>query len=83
MISFEPRAGRAAADRFLERVRLAAAAPSLGGVETLVTRPAATSHASISPEERRRAGIPESLVRISVGIEDAGDLIADFGNALS
>ena len=56
---------------------------SLGGVETLVTRPAATSHASLSAEERERAGIPEGLIRVAVGIESPADLIADLEQALA
>ena len=57
-------------------------APSLGGVETLVTRPVTTSHAGMSVEERRKAGISDSLVRVSVGLEATEDLIEDFGAAL-
>jgi len=63
-------------------VTLAYAAPSLGGVETLITRPAATSHAGMSPENRDRLGITADLVRISTGIEGTQDLISDFGRAL-
>lgn len=83
MISFELKGGPPAVDRFLDRVTLAAVAPSLGGVESLVTLPAATSHAALSPEERRRAGISETLIRLSVGIEGTRDLIEDLANALS
>jgi cystathionine beta-lyase/cystathionine gamma-synthase len=57
-------------------------APSLGGVETLVTRPVLTTHVGISPEERRVVGIHDGLVRVSVGIEGAADLCRDFLNAL-
>jgi len=57
-------------------------APSLGGPETLVTRPAATSHAGLSPEERARIGIGDGLVRVSIGLEAPEDLIEDFGRAL-
>jgi cystathionine gamma-synthase/cystathionine gamma-lyase/cystathionine beta-lyase len=66
----------------LDAVTLAYPAPSLGGVETLITRPAATSHAGMSPEDRDRLGITTDLVRISCGIEGTDDLIADFGQAL-
>jgi cystathionine beta-lyase/cystathionine gamma-synthase len=83
MLSFRTRGGEAAAIRFLEGVRLPYVAPSLGGVETLVTRPAATSHAGMSPEDRARLGITDDLIRVSVGIEDEEDLIADFVNALA
>lgn len=82
MLSFRTRGGEAAAQRFLEGVRIPYVAPSLGGVETLVTRPAATSHAGMSPEDRARVGITDDLVRVSVGIEDQGDLIEDFERAL-
>lgn len=82
MLSFRVRGGEAAAERFLGGVRIPYVAPSLGGVETLVTRPAATSHAGMSPEDRARSGITDDLVRVSVGIEDSEDLIADFRQAL-
>jgi cystathionine beta-lyase/cystathionine gamma-synthase len=83
MLSFELKGGLEAAKQFMERVELPIAAPSLGGIETLVTRPATTSHSGMSPEERNEVGITDSLVRLSVGIEDVGDLIADFDQALS
>jgi cystathionine beta-lyase/cystathionine gamma-synthase len=57
-------------------------APSLGGVETLITQPAVTSHSALSTEERESLGIRDSLVRLSVGIEATADLIADLGHAL-
>lgn len=83
MISFEARGGAEAAERMFKRLRLPIHAPSLGGPETLVTRPAATSHAGLSPEDRARIGISDGLVRVSIGLEAAEDLIEDFGNALS
>jgi len=83
MLSFELKGGLEAAKQFMERVELPIAAPSLGGIETLVTRPATTSHSGMSPEERKAVGITDSLVRLSVGIEDVGDLISDFDQALS
>lgn len=61
---------------------LPASAPSSGGVESLITRPVLTSHAGMSPEDRERVGVTDDLVRVSVGIEDADDLIADFAQAL-
>ncbi len=70
------------AKRFLRRVRLCALAESLGGVETLISHPATMTHASIPPEERRRIGITDGLVRISVGLEDAEDIIDDLARAL-
>lgn len=82
MLSFELRGGKAAAERLLARVRLPIVAPSLGGAETLITRPAATSHAGLSAEERRRAGITDGLVRLSVGLEASEDLIEDLAAAL-
>jgi cystathionine beta-lyase/cystathionine gamma-synthase len=63
-------------------VRLPIIAPSLGGVETLVIRPATTSHAGMSPEDRARLGITDSLIRVSVGIEAADDIMEDFAQAL-
>ena len=69
--------------RFLERCRLFTLAESLGGVESLIEHPAIMTHASIPPEQRARLGISDSLVRLSVGIEDADDLVADLAQALS
>jgi cystathionine gamma-synthase/cystathionine gamma-lyase/cystathionine beta-lyase len=82
MLSFRPRGGVAAADRLLSLVTLPFVAPSLGGVETLMTRPAATSHAGLSFEDRRKAGIDEDLIRVSCGIEDTSDLVEDLRQAL-
>ncbi|HET9972453.1 MAG TPA: PLP-dependent transferase [Streptosporangiaceae bacterium] len=82
MLSLRLRGGEQAARALVDAVTLAYAAPSLGGVETLITRPAATSHAGMSPEDRDRLGITADLVRISTGIEGAQDLIGDFGRAL-
>ena len=77
MLSFEPAGGTEAARAFLEGVEVPLRAPSLGGVESLVTRPAASSHASMSREEREAQGITDGLIRVSVGIEGADDLSAD------
>lgn len=82
MLSFEVREGLEAAQRFLERVTLPVVAPSLGGVESLVTRPATTSHAGMSPEDRKALGITDSLIRLSVGLEATEDLLDDFTEAL-
>jgi cystathionine beta-lyase/cystathionine gamma-synthase len=82
VLSFELGGGVAAAEALLRRVEIAAFAPSLGGTETLITRPAATSHAGLSPDERRAIGIADGLVRLSVGIEATEDLIADLAQAL-
>jgi cystathionine beta-lyase/cystathionine gamma-synthase len=70
------------ARRVLNRVRLMALAESLGGVETLIGHPASMTHASVPPERRAAIGLTDSLIRISVGIEDAEDLIADVKQAL-
>jgi cystathionine beta-lyase/cystathionine gamma-synthase len=69
-------------DRFLRRLGIVAVAGSLGGVESLAMRPAAVSHAGLTPEERARMGITDSLVRLSVGLESPQDLIADLDQAL-
>ena len=68
--------------RMLERTRLFTLAESLGGVESLIGHPASMTHASIPPQQRTALGITDNLVRLSVGIEDAGDLIADLEQAL-
>ena len=82
MISIELNDGLPAAARLIDRLQLPLFAPSLGGVESLVTRPAMSSHASLTPQERAEIGIADgSLVRISVGIEAVEDLIADFDQA--
>jgi cystathionine beta-lyase/cystathionine gamma-synthase len=72
----------ASAKKFLKRVRLCALAESLGGVETLISHPATMTHASIPPEQRHRIGVTDGLVRISVGLEDVDDIIADLAHAL-
>ncbi len=82
MLSFELRGGLEAAERFMERITLPVSAPSLGGIESLITRPATTSHAGMSPQDRQALGISDSLIRVSVGIEATEDLIADFAQAL-
>ncbi len=71
------------ARRFLKHVRLCALAESLGGVETIITHPATMTHAAIPAEERKAIGVTDGLVRISVGIEDVDDLIADLEKALN
>jgi cystathionine beta-lyase/cystathionine gamma-synthase len=83
MLSFDLEGGVAAAERLFSRLRLPINAPSLGGPETLVTRPALTSHAGLDPEVRRGLGIGDGLVRMSVGLEDPDDLLADLQQALS
>lgn len=82
VLSFDLKGGVAAAERFIGALTLPINAPSLGGVESLVTLPARTSHAGMTAAERARAGIAEGLIRLSVGLEAADDLIDDLANAL-
>jgi cystathionine beta-lyase/cystathionine gamma-synthase len=82
MVSLTLEGGGDAADRFMSRLRVALPAPSLGGVETLVSQPRFTSHSGLTPAQRRDQGIPDGFVRLSIGIEDSGDLVADFARAL-
>ncbi len=67
----------------MERVELFSLAESLGGVESLINHPASMTHASIPKEERIKNGLSDSLIRLSIGVEDAEDLIADLDQALS
>jgi cystathionine beta-lyase len=83
MLSFEVDERKVTCDRFLRRLKLVTPALSLGGVETIVCAPAATSHAKLTPAERAQLGISDGLLRLSVGIEDAEDIIADIAQALS
>jgi cystathionine beta-lyase/cystathionine gamma-synthase len=73
--------GGPAADRFCASLKLAAVAPSLGGVETLVSQPRLTSHVDLSPAERTALGIDDGMIRISVGLEDPADLKTEFAAA--
>ena len=82
MLSFELEGGEAAARVFVEGLRWFTLAESLGGVESLICHPAGMTHAAMAPDARRRAGIADGLLRVSVGIEDASDLLADFEAAL-
>jgi len=82
MLSFELKGGIKAAKNFLNKVKIPTIAPSLGGVETLITRPATTSHSGMTPEDREKIGITDSLIRLSVGIEAAEEIIEDFDQAL-
>jgi cystathionine beta-lyase/cystathionine gamma-synthase len=77
------KAGLAAARRFCDRVQIFLLAASLGGTESLVVLPIYTSHVNMSAEELRGAGVEPSTVRVSVGLEDAGDLIEDLRQALA
>jgi cystathionine beta-lyase/cystathionine gamma-synthase len=82
VLSFELRGALSRADEFAARVRIPIVAPSLGGVHTLLTRPATTSHAGLTRAQREHLGISDSLLRLSVGIESPLDLIADLEQAL-
>jgi len=83
MMTFEIRGGLEAARKFLKAVQIFACAESLGGVESLIEHPAIMTHASVPRETREKLGISDGLIRLSVGIEDADDLIADLQNALA
>src|SRR5579859_450284 len=82
MVTFEVEGTGEDARRVSEAMRLFTLATSLGGVESLVSIPVLTSHAMISPEQRQKMGVTEQMVRLSVGIENADDLIADLEHAL-
>jgi cystathionine gamma-lyase len=82
VVTFFLKGGIAEARRFLERLEVFTLAESLGGVESLVDHPAIMTHASVPPETRAKLGISDSLVRLSVGIEDTDDLVADLASAL-
>lgn len=82
MMSFELRGGVEAAELFMRKARLPIVAPSLGGVETLMTRPSRTSHSGMLVDERRRLGISDELIRFSVGIEATSDIMTDLEQAL-
>ena len=82
MVSAIVKGGQEAAVRFLERCRIFTLAESLGGVESLIEHPGIMTHASVPAEVRREIGIDDALVRLSVGVEDAGDLVADLEQAL-
>jgi cystathionine beta-lyase/cystathionine gamma-synthase len=82
MLALELAGAGRAADRFVRKLRIIRHAPSLGGVDSLVSEPRFTSHAHLTAEERARRGLPDGFLRLSVGIEDAADLIADIEHAL-
>ncbi len=82
MLSFELNGGLETAERFMAALTIPIIAPSLGGVESLITRPAATSHSGMSAADRARAGISDALIRVSVGLEGTDDLIEDLSAAL-
>jgi len=82
MVGLELRGGVPAAERLLGRLKLVAHAPSLAGVESLVSEPRLTSHKAIGAAGRARIGIPDGFLRLSCGIEDADDIIADLAEGL-
>jgi methionine-gamma-lyase len=82
MVAFEVEGGREAGERFMDALELCARATSLGGVDTVVHHPASTSHRQYSAEQLAEAGVSPGLLRLSVGCEDAEDIVADLGQAL-
>jgi cystathionine beta-lyase/cystathionine gamma-synthase len=82
VLAFDLRDGQPAVGRLLDHLRLARCATSLGGPETLVCHPMTTTHASLTADEQAEAGVTEGLVRVSVGLEDPDDVIADFQRAI-
>lgn len=83
MVGLELKGGAKAAERMLKRLKLIAHAPSLAGVETLVSEPRLTSHKAIGVEGRAKIGIPDGFLRLSCGIEDVGDIIGDLEQGLA
>ncbi len=82
MLAFELAGGRDAAAQLLDRIELIRCATSLGGPETLICHPMTTTHASLTPQEQAESGVTPGLMRVSVGLEDADDLVADLTRAL-
>ena len=83
MLTFGVKGGIEAGRNFIDKVNLAIHAANLGDVKTIVTHPASTTHRQLSQEQRIKAGVPDDLIRVSVGIEDIEDIINDFKIALS
>ena len=83
ILSFELKGGFDAAKRFLERLEIFTIAASVGGVESLACQPWSVTHAGISEDERREAGITPGLIRLSLGIETANDLLTDIASGLA
>ena len=83
MMAFDLAGGREAVQRMLSRFGMVTFAASLGGVETTISYPEVTSHRGLTPEERAELGVGPGTVRVSVGIEAAEDILADFTQALS
>ena len=83
MIAFEVKGGMQAGIKLIDSVSLASVAVSLGDAETLIQHPASMTHSPYSPEERRASDITDGLIRLSVGLADAADIIADLEQALA
>jgi methionine-gamma-lyase len=83
MLWFEVKGGVQAGKKIMDTVKLCTLAENLGSVETLITHPVTMTHAAVEPAERARVGITDGLVRVSVGLEDVEDLIADLETALA
>ncbi len=82
MVGLQLKGGVRAAERFLKKLKMVAHAPSLAGVESLISEPRLTSHKGLAPDDRTRIGIPDGFLRLSCGIEDAADIIGDLEQAL-
>jgi cystathionine beta-lyase/cystathionine gamma-synthase len=83
MMAFDLAGGREAVQRMMTRFEMVSFAASLGGVETTISYPEITSHRGLTPEERAELGVGPGTVRVSVGIEAADDIVADFVQALN
>jgi cystathionine beta-lyase/cystathionine gamma-synthase len=83
MLSFEVKGGREAAVKVIEACQMIAIVPSFGTSRTIATHPATHTHDSMTPQERKAAGIYDGLIRLSVGLEDPGDIIVDLEQALN
>jgi methionine-gamma-lyase len=83
MMAFELAGGREAGERFMDALELCGRATSLGGVDTVLHHPASTSHRQYSPEQLEATGVSSGLLRLSVGCEDADDIVADLDQALA
>ena len=82
MMAIELSGGVRATEKFLRKLKIIRHAPSLGGVDSLVSEPRFTSHAHLTAEARAQAGIPDGFLRLSIGIESANDLIGDIEQAM-
>jgi O-succinylhomoserine sulfhydrylase len=83
IVAFRIRGGREAAWKLINSTRLLSITANLGDVKTTITHPASTTHAKISQKQRDQAGVTDDLIRVSVGIENIGDIIADIGLGLA